>query len=206
MNERDQQTGRDTPETEFPQKNAVSAEPAPALPGRDDIHANLAAWLAAERLTHETMIRDFAARHGLHLREYGQEGRLILSLESRENSQMEPALVSSIESHYATVHGNIFNNCFFIAIAAEREFGGEVIHTHEGTTKFIGWGNHYMNCLIFPDGSAASMDFTAGKNVECVTLQFNVLLVHAKDIADLLAKVGGLYGGTWTVLPEERKK
>lgn len=103
---------------------------------------------------------------------------------------------------YEQIRDKIVDNCYDIAgLFGETNLAptGSHIESKHGTLPFTGFENHCCNYIYLPDNTVMAVDFTAGKNVDKYSGNFDILGIRAYTVMDLFPKLDELYGGYWNI-------
>lgn len=148
-------------------------------------------------------IHTFAEKRKLQEQAFSYGGkRALLLIDPGSSGPAHERIGTYLQEHIHASEGVIVYNCYLVAekACAEAKLTGR-IHTPNGTTRFVGLGSHCVNYDALPDGSVVSVDLTASEFTKLAGKTVDVLMLHAKDLPELLQAVGALYGGKWSVIP-----
>jgi hypothetical protein len=150
------------------------------------------------------LIGEFTSAEGMVATDYTRGGYTIKVIDDGSGGVDGGRLGDYLGAHKRAVERGILNNCFDIAQRAVREdCASGRIAAHDGTSNFVGWGNHCICYDELDDGRCVAVDLTASSNIDEGIGNFDVLAITAGDLNQLLSRVGKLFGGEWVVMQDD---
>jgi hypothetical protein len=150
------------------------------------------------------LINEFVTTELMVSKDYKRGGRTVKILDDSDNGIDGGRLGDYLSAHDRARKRGIINNCFDIAKrAVDEDCATGRIAAHDGTSNFVGWGNHCICYDELDDGRCVAVDLTASSNIDEGIGNFDVLAITAIDLNQLLSRVGKLFGGEWVVMQDD---
>lgn len=159
-----------------------------------------------ERRARLLRINQFVTDRNLVGKLYRQTDRKLVLLDFPGAEPVEPRTIDTymaarLEVDRGAKIGGVMPHCYDIALSTYRaDVAIGMIGTYDIAT-LIGSGGHFINYDLLPDGTAVGLDLTARENIDDgVGRALDILALRARNLPELLAQTGELYGGDWRVV------
>ncbi len=154
-----------------------------------------------EALKKRQYIAEFALQNKLTQHAFHIDGKTLLALSQQGLDDLDQSKVAAyIRQHVLAKVQPFFPNCFSTADLAYQS--GTVtgsIYSKKLVRDVVGWASHCINTDQLLDGSNAAIDLTASSNLDLNQRQFDVFLLRAKTMSEVISLVEKFYGGQWQI-------